>query len=66
MTHDETEPTRTHLDGSNHCFLARIAESPGEPPECTIYPAAVSDRFERMTHWITAVGDSFVGCREMR
>jgi hypothetical protein len=41
-------------------------ESVGRPAECTLFPRAVGSRDRQMSAWMTAVGDSFVDCQEMR
>lgn len=34
--------------------------------ECTLFPRDVDGRVARMSAWMTATGDSFVDCQEMR
>ncbi|MFC7177436.1 DUF7511 domain-containing protein [Halosegnis marinus] len=52
-----------HGDGT---VLAAIERHDGGPDECTLYPVRTTDEDERMTVWITAAGESFVGLDEMQ
>lgn len=36
------------------------------PPECTLFPVDVLDEDERLTSWITAIDDAFVGLEAAR
>lgn len=36
------------------------------PAECTLFPRKSRSSDNRMAAWITATGDSFVDCQEMR
>jgi hypothetical protein len=36
------------------------------PAECTLFPRESGSPDDRMSEWITATGDSFVDCQEMR
>lgn len=45
---------------------AEVVRHDDEPDECTLYPATVASRDERMSAWMTARGGGFVDLHDVR
>jgi len=60
-TTDHDEHHSAPRDGHDPIHVRAIVEVYDDrPPECTLFPVAVSDQDERLSSWITARGDAFV------
>lgn len=53
-------------EGERIELCCRVVENGARPAECTLFPREVGSHDERLSAWITATGDSFVDCQEMR